>query len=288
MNDHHTSFAPGVRGTVLERILEKKQARLREAKRAVPLSRLEDQLERPPSARPFIDALIGSPHSPALIAELKKASPSRGLIREDFDPVELARIYEARGAACISVLTEQDFFQGSLEVLRQVRGTVRRPLLRKDFLFDFYQLVEARVYGADAVLLMASVLDPKRLTDLFLRAQDLELDALVEVHDERELDQALACGARLIGVNNRNLKTLEIDIENTFRLLSRVPEDRIVVTESGIVSRADVERFGGTRVRAMLVGTTIMKSPDVGGKIDELLGRKGDSACGPASARCRC
>lgn len=275
MNNHHSSFSPGVRGTVLEKIIEKKRERLTLAKREIALPELEARLNGIDPVRPFIDALTGSAQVPALIAELKKASPSRGLIRADFDPVALARIYQAHGASAVSVLTEEDFFQGSIGILGDVRAAVKLPLLRKDFIFDPYQLTEARIHGADAVLLMASVLEPEGLRALFAQATALSLDALVEVHDEGELEVALSTGARLIGVNNRNLKTLEIDLENTLRLLPRIPADRVVVTESGIASRTDAARFHGTSVRAMLVGTTIMKSPDAGGKIDELLGRNG-------------
>lgn len=261
-----------MRGTVLEKIVQAKRERVNKAKRGVSLDQLKETIGTVSEPRGFVRALVEDPHVPALIAEIKKASPSKGLIRPDFDPVNLARIYESHGAACISVLTEEDFFLGGLAHMSQVRKTVGVPIIRKDFIFDSYQLYEARAHGADAVLLMASVCESTLLKDLFGLAQELGLDSLVEIHSPDELDAVLDTGARLVGINNRNLKTLELDLKVTLSLLNRIPDDRVVVTESGISSRADVERFTGTRVRAMLVGTSIMKTHDPGGKIDDLLG----------------
>jgi len=275
MTPSEYGISRGVYGTVLERIVRTRIERLESARRRTAAAALEREIDGMSPCRGLIEALRASPHRPALIAELKKASPSKGLIREDFDPEALALTYERHGASAVSVLTEEDFFRGSIDFLGRARRAVGLPVLRKDFLFDPYMIVEARARGADAVLLMASLLDAGRLRELYRQARSLGLDVLLEVHDEAELETALSVGARLIGVNNRDLKTLRVDPETTLRLLPRIPADRVVVTESGIGSRADVERFRGTAVGAMLVGTAIMKSPDPGGKIDELLGLSG-------------
>ena len=212
-----------------------------------------------------------------LIAEVKRASPSAGLIREDFDPVAIARQYEEAGADCISVLTDREYFQGSLEYLRAIREAVSRPLLRKDFLLDPRQVLEAVRWGADAVLLIVAILEQRQLEQLLELVEGAGLTALVEVHDEVELERALQAGARLIGVNNRDLKTFRVDLGTTERLAERLEErirkgEVMLVAESGIRERSDVERLERCGVGAMLVGETLMRAGDVKEKVRELLG----------------
>lgn len=212
--------------------------------------------------------------SVALIAEVKKASPSKGLICEDFDPVRIAREYQAAGANCISVLTDEKFFQGSLDYLKQVRAAVSLPLLRKDFIIDERQILEAIEWGADAILLIVAILTDDELKRFHALAQSAGLTVLVEVHDEAELDRALAVGAKLLGVNNRNLKTFQVNLGTTGRLAARIPKDStaLLVAESGIDTREDVERVHQSGARAILVGESLVKSPrGIRGKISELL-----------------
>jgi indole-3-glycerol phosphate synthase len=207
-----------------------------------------------------------------LIAEVKKASPSKGVIRPDFDPVAIARTYAQHGASCISVLTDEPYFQGSLDYLRQVRAAVDLPVLRKDFIIDPYQVVEARAAGADAVLLIAECLDDESLARLHDAIIELGMTPLVELYDPANLPRVLQIGARLLGVNNRNLHTFEVDLEHTLRLRRQIPTDRVLVAESGIRSRADVERLAAAGVQAMLVGESLLVRADVGAAVDELLG----------------
>jgi indole-3-glycerol phosphate synthase len=212
-----------------------------------------------------------------LIAEVKKASPSAGIIRPDFDPVRIARAYEAAGAGCISVLTDTDFFQGSLEYLRAIRAAVSLPLLRKDFIVDERQILEAVDWGADAILLIVAILDDARLSHFHALAEAAGLAVLVEVHDEDELERAVRCGARLLGVNNRDLKSFRVDLGTTERLARILAaadrsRDRLLVAESGIRDRADVERLRACGAGAILVGETLMRSGDIGGTAAALLG----------------
>jgi indole-3-glycerol phosphate synthase len=200
------------------------------------------------------------------------SSPSRGIICADFDPLRVARSYAANGAVAISVLTEERYFQGSLEHLAAIRTAVSLPLLRKDFLFDPYQLHEARAFGADAVLLITAILDDVLLRDLLQLAGELQLSALVEIHDRPELDRALESGALLLGINNRDLRTFHIDLATTEELAPRVPPDALVVTESGIETAADMARLDRAGVRAFLIGETLMRAPDPGAKLADLLG----------------
>jgi len=206
----------------------------------------------------------------ALIAEIKKASPSKGVLRADFDPAAIARSYERHGATCLSVLTDADFFRGADAHLRAVRGACALPLLRKDFTIDPYQVYEARALGADCILLIVAALSDVRLSELAALARALQLDALIEVHDAAELDRALALDAPLIGINNRNLRTFETNLDVTVSLLSKIPKDRLVVTESGIVTPSDVARMRGHGVQAFLVGEAFMRAPDPGSKLSEL------------------
>lgn len=208
----------------------------------------------------------------ALIAEVKKASPSAGIICANFDPVRIARAYEQAGASAISVLTDREFFQGKLEYLQHIRAAVSLPLLRKDFIIEELQIHEAAAYGADAVLLIAAILDDTQLREFRAIAEHLHMAALVEVHDETELDRALAAGAHLIGINNRNLATFTVSLATTEKLAAKIPEDRIVVAESGIHTRADVLHVAKAGARAILVGESLMRSGNITGKVKELLG----------------
>ena len=207
-----------------------------------------------------------------LIAEVKKASPSKGLIRPDFDPVEIAKTYEQAGASAISVLTDEKYFQGRLDYLKAVREAVGLPLLRKDFIIDPYQIYEARAAGADAILLIVAALSKSELSEFMILADELGMASLVEVHAAEELDIALETGVRIIGINNRNLQTFETKLETTLELAARVPPDKVLVSESGIFTRADVERLMEVGVDAILVGESLMREPDPGVKVKELLG----------------
>ncbi|MBI3995772.1 MAG: indole-3-glycerol phosphate synthase TrpC, partial [Nitrospirae bacterium] len=249
----------------------------REAVRSSKLRRPSADLKRRIKDREAPRDFAGSLSSNAglkLIAELKQASPSQGLLRDRFDPAGIARIYEEEGATAVSVLTEERFFRGSLEYLSIVRKAVSRPLLRKDFVLDEYQVYEARAFDADAVLLIAAILDDNRLSDFQALAGDLGMNALVEVHTEEEVDRALRAGAGLIGINNRDLTTFKTDLKTTFRLIRGIPDDRIVVSESGIARSKDVERLIEAEADAVLIGETFMKSPDIRGKIRELFGKR--------------
>ncbi len=243
------------------------------AKAQTPEAALRRRLGDAPQVRGFLAALA-SPGPIRLIAEIKKASPSKGVIRRDFRPVEVARIYQQHGAACISVLTDGPHFQGSLEHLREVRSTVDLPVLRKDFVIDPYQVVEARVAGADAVLLIAECLDDDALRSLYAEILGLGMTPLVEVYEPENLPRVLQLGARLIGINSRNLRTFEVDLEHILRLKAEIPDDRLVVGESGIRTREDARRLESAGVRAMLVGEGLMASADIGAAVDRLLGRR--------------
>ncbi len=258
--------------TILDRIVADKRQELAAARAAVPLAEMKSRLAEASPVRDFAAALRGE--RVRLIAEVKRASPSRGLLRPDIDPVGLARAYAGAGAAGISVLTDEKHFGGSLEHLRSVREALPEgpPLLRKDFLFDPYQLYEARCHGADAVLLIAAILDSGLLAELIAVAGSLGMAALVEVHDEPELERALAAGAEVIGINNRDLRTFEVDLATTERLRPLVPAERTVVAESGVFSRADVVRLQALGVHAVLVGEALVTAPDPGEKIRELMG----------------
>jgi indole-3-glycerol phosphate synthase len=207
----------------------------------------------------------------AIIAEVKKGSPSKGLIRPDFDPLEIARIYQDNGATCLSVLTDERFFLGHLRFLAIIRETVSLPLLRKDFICDPYQIYEARAAGADAILLIAAMLDLDQLREFHTVARELHLDVLLEVHNEQELETALQTDCTLIGVNNRNLRTFATDMETTGRLARLMPSERMLVAESGINSRADIERLAADGAKAFLIGESLMREDDIGAKLRELL-----------------
>jgi indole-3-glycerol phosphate synthase len=229
----------------------------------------ESELEARAAARDFRAALEAGP-GVAVIAEVKKASPSAGVLREDFDPAAIARAYAANGAGCISVLTDGPSFQGSLHHLELVRAAVDVPLLRKDFVIDRYQLLEARAAGADAVLLIAEVLAGDALPRLLAQSRELGMEALVELYDRENLPRVLAGGARLVGVNNRDLRTFRTDLGHTLELARAVPPGVCLVSESGIRGRADVERLRAAGVRAVLVGESLMRAPDVGAALREM------------------
>lgn len=256
--------------TVLDRIIASKRRELDDSRTRVSVAELERRLAHAPPVRDFHSALICG--GIQVIAEVKKASPSAGVIRADFDPVAIARIYEAHGAAAISVLTDAHYFQGSLAYLTAVRNAVRVPLLRKDFILDRYQVLEARVAGADAVLLIAEVLEGASLSELLREIRALGMEALVELYDAENLPRVLDSGARVIGVNNRDLRTFVTRLDHTLELRERIPRDRCLVSESGICSREDVVRLERAGVQAILVGETLMRAADIGAKLDELRG----------------
>ncbi len=257
--------------TVLDTIVASKREEVAAAKTRLPDYALRRLLADAPAVRDFAGALA-APGGIKLIAEVKRASPSAGLIRGDFDPVAIASTYARHGAAAISVLTDAPFFQGSLEHLADVRRSVALPVLRKEFVIDDYQIVEARVRGADAVLLIAEILPGDELAGRLRAVHSLGMEALVELYDAENLPRVLACGARVIGVNNRDLRTFVTDLQHTIDLAQRIPRDRILVSESGIQSRADVVRLEAAGARAILVGETLMRSADIGRKVHELLG----------------
>jgi indole-3-glycerol phosphate synthase len=258
--------------TILDEIVAKKRQEIERAKAATPEAALREQLADAPAPRDFLGALAQGPPI-RLIAEVKKASPSQGVIRADFHPVAIAQTYQAHGAACISVLTDEPYFQGSLAYLRQVRAVVDLPVLRKDFVVDRYQVIEARAAGADAVLLIAECLDDAMLGQLHEAILELGMTPLVELYEPANLPRVLAVGARLVGINNRDLRTFKTDLEHTLRLRRQIPDDRVVVGESGIRTRGDVERLQAAGVQAMLVGETLMAQADIGTAVDELLGK---------------
>jgi indole-3-glycerol phosphate synthase len=253
---------------ILDRILRAKQEEIAAAKRRLPQAGIEARARAAPPVRDFVAALRAK--RPAVIAEIKRASPSKGVLRADFDPASIAKSYEKWGAACMSVLTDIEFFQGAPEHLVQARAACNLPALRKDFVVDPYQVFESRAMGADCVLLIAGCLSKKEMLHLETVAQDLGMAVLVEVHDGAELDAALGLRTPLIGINNRNLRTFETRLETTLDLLPRVPEGRIVVTESGIGSPADVARMRERGVHAFLVGEAFMRAPDPGKALQQL------------------
>lgn len=258
--------------TILDRIVATKRQEIAAAKERVPEAEMRGRAESAPQPRDFF-APLAKDGPIRLIAEVKKASPSKGIIRADFNPVEIAKTYAAHGAACISVLTDEHYFQGSLDYLRQIRAAVDVPLLRKDFILDVYQLYEARAAGADGVLLIAECLDDCNLRKLHNAAIDLGLCPLVELYDPENLPRVLEAGAKLIGVNNRDLRTFEVDLQHTIRMKKAIPADCVLVGESGIDSRADALLLEAAGVNAILVGEHLMRKPNIGAAVDALLGR---------------
>ncbi|PZW70112.1 indole-3-glycerol phosphate synthase [Pseudomonas sp. URMO17WK12:I1] len=259
--------------TVLEKILARKAEEVAARRAVVSLAEVEREAHAADPVRGFANALIEKAKSkqPAVIAEIKKASPSKGVIRENFVPAEIARSYEDGGATCLSVLTDIDFFQGADRYLQEARNACSLPVIRKDFMIDPYQIVEARALGADCVLLIVSALSDAQMGELAATAKSFDLDVLVEVHDGDELERALnVLDTPLVGVNNRNLHTFEVSLETTLDLLPRIPRDRLVVTESGILNRADVELMEISEVYAFLVGEAFMRANNPGAELEHL------------------
>jgi len=257
---------------ILDQIVTNNRLELESRKRITPLAELQRVALEQPSPLDFASALRGDRIQ--LIAEVKKASPSRGIIRPNFNPAEIAQTYASNGASAISVLTETRCFQGSLKHLRDIRnalGNKRLPLLRKDFLCDPYQVYESRAYGADSLLLIVAILTPEKLGELLGLSHELNMSCLVEVHNEAELEIALRSGARIIGINNRDLQTFTVDLTVTERLRPLIPPDRIVVSESGIKDRSDIEKLGKWGVDAVLIGESLMSAPNIATKMEELL-----------------
>ncbi len=256
---------------ILQRIVATKRVEIERDRSAMSLPSLESRLAEAPPIRDFRAALKqGS--GLGVIAEVKQASPSAGVLRADFDPLAIARTYEANGASCISVLTDEQYFQGKLEYLSAIRHAVACPVLRKDFILDPYQVVQARVAGADAVLLIAEILDERELSALLNQIHALGMEALVELYNRANLPRVLDAGARLVGINNRNLRTFVTSLDHTLDLLPLIPREVCVVSESGIRTRADMQRLESAGVSAVLVGETFMRAPDIGAKLRELRG----------------
>jgi len=257
---------------ILQRILAVKREEVAEAKRGESFAALRDRAEARRDQRDFVGALRGGAArgEAAVIAEVKRASPSRGVLREDFDPAAIGASYAQGGAACLSVLTDVRFFQGAPEHLEQARTASGLPVLRKDFVVDPYQVAQARAWGADCILLIVAALDAASLRDLEAAAISLGMAVLVEVHDAAELDLALELRTPLVGINNRNLRTFEVSLRTTLDLLARIGDDRVVVTESGILSPADVRTMRSAGVNAFLVGEAFMRAPDPGAELARL------------------
>lgn len=260
--------------TILKKIIDRKFEEVAERSKKISFQDLEKEFDRYPSPRGFARAMKAKVDAgqAAVIAEVKKASPSKGVLRENFIPAEIAASYQSGGAACLSVLTDQDFFQGHEDYLIQVRDAVDLPVIRKDFLVDSYQIAEAKAIGADCVLLIVSALDDTELKDLHAQATEYGMDVLIEVHDEAEMESALKVDNFLIGVNNRNLHTFEVSLQTTLNLKRMLPDDRMFVTESGILTPADVQLMRENEVNAFLVGEAFMRADNPGEKLAELFG----------------
>ncbi|MDH0293032.1 indole-3-glycerol phosphate synthase TrpC [Pseudomonas sp. GD04087] len=259
--------------TVLQKILARKAEEVAERRARVAFAEVEQLARAANAPRGFANALLerAKRREPAVIAEVKKASPSKGVLRENFDPADIARSYEEGGAACLSVLTDIDFFLGSDAYLKEARAACKLPVIRKDFMIDPYQVVEARAIGADCILLIVSALDDVRMAELASVAKDVGLDVLVEVHDAAELERALkTLDTPLVGINNRNLHTFEVSLETTLDLLPEIPRERMVITESGILNRADVELMEVSDVFGFLVGEAFMRAEEPGTELKRL------------------
>ena len=260
--------------TVLKKILTRKREEVTERQSRVSLDQIHKEIEIAAPPRGFAAALAAkiAADQPAVIAEIKKASPSKGVIREHFDPVAIAKSYQQGGATCLSILTDIDFFQGADEYLKTARAACSLPVIRKDFIIDEYQLYESRALGADSVLLIVAALEPSKLKRLHEIALSVGLDVLIEVHNQAELELALDLDNQMLGINNRNLHTFEVSLENTYQLLDKIPEDRIIITESGINSRQDVLAMRNKKVNAFLVGEAFMRSDEPGQQLREFFG----------------
>ena len=257
--------------SILDEIVATKHKEIDAARARISEVELERQIAGLPTTRDFTAALRKEGEI-RVIAEVKKASPSAGIIRADFDPVAIARTYHAHGAAAISVLTDEHYFQGRLEYLSAVKEAVACPVLRKDFILERYQLLQARLAGADAALLIAEILPGSRLAELQREAEAIGLHTLVELHDADQLPRVLDCGARVIGINNRDLRSFKTRLEHTLDLVPSIPQDRVIVSESGIKTHADLQRLAAAGAHAVLVGESLMRSPDIGAALDSLRG----------------
>jgi len=259
---------------ILNKIIAVKREEIAEAINRKPLAAMRADAESRVLTRDFVGALRAkiAAGQPAVIAEIKKASPSKGVLRADFIPADIAQTYAESGAACLSVLTDKQFFQGSIDYLKQARASCSLPVLRKDFMVDPYQIYESRVMGADCILLIAACLDDAQMKALEALALSLDMAVLVEVHDEAELARALKLKTPLIGINNRNLQTFEVSLDTTLKLLGKVPADRMLVTESGIATPEDVQRLREAKVNAFLVGEAFMRADDPGVALKQLFG----------------
>lgn len=257
---------------ILSEIVSRKTERLKEAKSSKSLSDLKSIISDVEKTRDFTASIKRKPNDNIkLIAEIKQASPSKGIIREDFDFLSIARIYEKKAISAVSVLTEEDFFLGKLEFLSGVRKVLTKPVLRKDFIFDEYQIYESRAHEADAILLIASLLDKHQAYDYLQLSKELGLSVLFEVHNYKELEMALIIDAEIVGINNRDLNTLQVDINTTLELIKEIPPHKIIVSESGIKTHEDIKRLHNEVVDALLIGTVLVEADDIGKKIDELL-----------------
>ena len=259
--------------SVLNKIVEKKKERLNLLKTNIPLREIKSMALDVEKPRDFKAAIKKESGPIRLIAEIKKASPSKGIIRKNFDHVSIARTYEEKRVYALSVLTEEDFFMGSLSMLPEVKKVVTRPILRKDFIFDEYQIYESMVNKADAILLIASILEKNQASEFIHLAKEIGLSVLFEVHNFKELEIALLINADIIGINNRDLNTLSLDIHTTLELKKKIPSHKIIVSESGITTREDVKRLEDAGTDALLIGTAFMEAEDIGNKIDELMGK---------------
>lgn len=260
---------------ILDEIVANKKDEVKNRKMVFPLSELKARIKDLPDTKGFKNAIARDKEKDApvrLIAEIKKASPSKGIIREDFNPQRIACIYQEGGASAISVLTEERYFLGSIDNLSVVRRVVSIPILRKDFIFDPYQIYEARAFGADAALLIAAILDRSQIDEYLGLLSDLNMDAIVEIHDKDELEKALQTKAEIIGINNRDLKTFKIDMGATYSLKSEIPEGKVVVSESGINNRYDIIQMQRAGIDAVLIGEALMREEDIGKKIKEFFG----------------
>lgn len=257
---------------ILNKILARKREEITQRQSTVTFGKLEQQAAQADSTRGFVNALKSKivANQAAVIAEIKKASPSKGVIREDFNPPEIARSYQQGGAACLSVLTDVDFFQGSDEYLQQARAACSLPVIRKDFIIDTYQIAEARALQADCILLIVAALEQSQLTDLYQYAGELSLDVLVEVHDQAEMERALQLDLPMVGINNRNLRSFETSLQTTIDMLAMVPEGCFVVTESGIHSKQDVDLMRSHQVNTFLVGEAFMRAQDPGRELAKI------------------
>jgi len=255
---------------ILDDIIANKTVEVKESKNSLPLELIIEQIKDALPSRNFFNA-IKPDGKLKIISEVKHASPSKGVFRDDFDPVQIAKSYSRGGASAISVLTDEKYFRGSLTYLKNIRAEVDTPLLRKDFIIDPYQVYEARLFGADAILLIVAALDQSILKELLDLTRQLDMNAIVEIHDEAELQRALDAGSRIIGINNRDLRTFDVDLNVSINLSKKVPADKIVVAESGISSIEDIDRLMGEGVHVFLIGETFMKAPDPGLKLKELI-----------------